>query len=84
MDDGHVRERRSHGHAVAAYEEEIPDGANYVASGGSPPCRPRKTATAPAEGEFGGETNRMEYYGTYEYTARLRDERVVGTVTVAI
>jgi len=61
------------GHSVTAYEDEIPDGADYFASGGFDTEQAARDAYAPGDTDAGdvpaGESyeHTFETAGTYEY-----------------
>ncbi|MEF8843062.1 MAG: plastocyanin/azurin family copper-binding protein [Haloarculaceae archaeon] len=73
------------GHTVTAYEDEIPEGAEYFASGGFD-SQSAANDTYPEEGNIpGGESyeHTFETTGTYEYYCIPHEmSGMVGTVTV--
>ena len=73
------------GHSVTAYEEKIPDGAEYFASGGFDSMQAARS-NYPSQGEVqGGETyeHTFETAGTYEYFCIPHETAgMKGTVTV--
>jgi len=77
------------GHSVTAYEDEIPGGAEYFASGGFDSQQAAEDAYAPGDTDSGnipgGETyeHTFETAGTYEYFCiPHEDPGMVGTVVV--
>lgn len=78
------------GHSVTAYEDQIPDGATYFASGGfdsESAARDNYAVGDPDAGDIpGGESyeHTFEAAGTYEYYCIPHESAgMVGTVTVA-
>lgn len=75
-------------HSVTAYEDEIPDDADYFASGGydsEQAARDGYSADDPESGAIpGGETfeHTFETAGTYEYFCIPHESNMVGTVQV--
>jgi plastocyanin len=73
------------GHSVTAYEEDIPDGADYFASGGFDSEDAARNAY-PSEGDIpGGESyeHTFEVAGTYEYFCIPHEASgMVGTIEV--
>ncbi len=74
------------GHTVTAYEEEMPDGATYFASGGFDSLQAAKDGYSNGEGNVpGGESysHTFETTGTYEYYCIPHEMNgMVGTVKV--
>jgi plastocyanin len=77
------------GHSVTAYEDEIPDGAEYFASGGFDSEQAAKDAYAPGDTDAGdipgGESweHTFETAGTYEYFCIPHEQAgMVGTIEV--
>lgn len=77
------------GHSVTAYEDRIPDGAEYFASGGFDSEQAARDAYAPGDRDSGdipgGETyeHTFETAGTYEYFCIPHESAgMVGTVVV--
>ena len=76
------------GHSVTAYEDQIPDGAAYFASGGfdsEQAARDAYSVGDPDSGNVpGGESyqHTFETAGTYEYFCIPHESSMVGTVEV--
>jgi plastocyanin len=77
------------GHSVTAYEDEIPDGADYFASGGFDSEQAARDAYVPGDADagdvLGGESyeHTFETPGTYEYFCIPHESAgMVGTVEV--
>jgi plastocyanin len=77
------------GHSVTAYEDGIPDGAEYFASGGFDTEQAARDAYVPGDTDAGdvpsGETyeHTFETAGTYEYFCIPHESsEMVGTVVV--
>jgi plastocyanin len=75
-------------HSVTAYEDDIPDGAEYFASGGydsEEAARSGYSAADPESGAIqGGESyqHTFEVAGTYEYFCIPHESTMTGTVRV--
>jgi len=76
------------GHSVTAYEEDIPEGAEYFASGGfdsEDAARDAYSAGDPDSGDIaGGETyeHTFETAGTYDYFCIPHESTMQGTIVV--
>jgi plastocyanin len=77
------------GHSVTAYEDELPEGAEYFASGGFDSEQAAKDAYAPGDTDAGdipgGESweYTFETAGTYEYFCIPHEQAgMVGTIEV--
>jgi plastocyanin len=76
------------GHSVTAYEDEIPDGADYFASGGFDTEQAARDAYTPGDTDAGdipgGESyeHTFDTAGTYEYFCIPHESTMVGTIQV--
>lgn len=76
------------GHSVTAYEDEIPDGAEYFASGGFDSEQAARDAYTPGDTDAGdipgGESweHTFETPGTYEYFCIPHESTMQGTIEV--